>query len=633
MSAARTAAGFMPAAGGAGWDEANLQFLRAAIGSARASLIAWMSAQGAPGVPQPPARAEVERALSEAREWLRATGREESSLDRLQRLFSLSGFERDVLLCCAAVELDPLFASLCRSATREEQPGMTSQLAIDFLPGAHWTAFTPGSPLRHWSLVEVAAGPTLTRSLLRIDERILHELVGASCVDSRVANLASPLAALAMPPESLPESLKDACARFAGEWVDGGSKPPACMLSGGDAELRAAAAAAAFAMAGLGAWSIAVALLPARAEEAEALARLWEREAALGKLGLLVELGDNEASEWLRNPGWLRFVETLRTPVVIGAGFRCALPARRTVAREVPQAAFAGAGGTAASESARLGARQSLDELAQRIEVRPAWDDLVLPARQKDVLRQIAGQVENRRLVYQEWGFASRANRGLGITALFAGPSGTGKTMAAEVIARELNLDLYRVDLSAVTSKYIGETEKNLRRTFDAAERCGAILLFDEADALFGPRSEVRDSHDRHANIEVSYLLQRMETYSGLAILTTNRREALDHAFLRRLRFIVEFPFPSPAERGEIWRCIFPCETPLGDLDHGLLGRLELSGGSIRNVALNAAFLAASDHAPVGMTHIARAARAELQKLELPVSAADALMAGQGVRP
>jgi SpoVK/Ycf46/Vps4 family AAA+-type ATPase len=219
-------------------------------------------------------------------------------------------------------------------------------------------------------------------------------------------------------------------------------------------------------------------------------------------------------------------------------------------------------------------------------------------------------------LVYETWGFARSGTRGLGISALFAGGSGTGKTMAAEIIANELRLDLYRVDLSSVVSKYIGETEKNLRRIFDAAEEGGAILLFDEADALFGKRSDVKDSHDRYANIEVSYLLQRMECYRGLAILTTNLRNSLDTAFLRRLRFVVQFPFPDAAERAEIWRGVFPSGAPLDGVDPVLLAGLNVAGGNIRNIALNAAFLAADAGEPVRMSHLLRAARSEYAKLD-----------------
>jgi SpoVK/Ycf46/Vps4 family AAA+-type ATPase len=195
--------------------------------------------------------------------------------------------------------------------------------------------------------------------------------------------------------------------------------------------------------------------------------------------------------------------------------------------------------------------------------------------------------------------------------------------MAAEVLAAELDLDLYRIDLSRVVSKYIGETEKNLSRIFDAAEEGGAILLFDEADALFGKRSEVKDSHDRYANIEVSYLLQRMEAYRGLAILTTNLKSSLDDAFLRRLRFVITFPFPSVIQRAHIWRRIFPAEAPTRGLDVDKLARLNVAGGNIRNIALGAAFLAAGDGGAVGMEHVLRAARSEYAKLERPLTDAE----------
>jgi SpoVK/Ycf46/Vps4 family AAA+-type ATPase len=271
-------------------------------------------------------------------------------------------------------------------------------------------------------------------------------------------------------------------------------------------------------------------------------------------------------------------------------------------------------------EACRVEARPHLEDLAQRIEPVATWEDLVLPAPQTHALRDIAIHVLQRAKVYETWGFAARSGRGLGISALFSGPSGTGKTMAAEVLANAMSLDLYRIDLSQVVSKYIGETEKNLRKVFDAAEQGGAILLFDEADALFGKRSEVKDSHDRYANIEVSYLLQRMETYRGLAILTTNRKGALDDAFLRRLRFVVQFPFPDRDQRSAIWRRIYPYETPTEGLDWSRLARLNVAGGNIRNIALHAAFLAAEADQPVGMDHVIEAARVEYAKLERPLT-------------
>jgi len=264
--------------------------------------------------------------------------------------------------------------------------------------------------------------------------------------------------------------------------------------------------------------------------------------------------------------------------------------------------------------------RPQVDDLIQRIEPVAGWEDIVLPQEQLEILKELAAQVKQRSRVYGEWGFAAVSSRGLGISALFTGDSGTGKTMASEVLANELQLDLYRVDLSQVVNKYIGETEKNLKRIFDAAEDGGAILLFDEADALFGKRSEVKDSHDRYGNIEVSYLLQRMEAYRGLAILTTNLKSALDKAFYRRIRFIVQFPFPDAQLRASIWKKVFPAGTPTRGLDAGKLSRLNIPGGNIRNIALNAAFIAAHEGGAVEMSHISRAVRGEYNKLEKPLN-------------
>lgn len=261
-------------------------------------------------------------------------------------------------------------------------------------------------------------------------------------------------------------------------------------------------------------------------------------------------------------------------------------------------------------------AAQSLEGLAQRLAPCYTWKDIVLP---EDVFRQlqeIAAQVAHRSQVYEAWGFGAKLSRGRGISALFSGPSGTGKTMAAEILANHLQLDLYRIDLSGVVSKYIGETEKNLRKVFDAAEQSGAILFFDEADALFGKRSEVKDSHDRYANIEVNYLLQRMEDYRGLAILATNMKSLLDQAFLRRLRYLVDFPFPDAAQRLRIWQKAFPACAPVDGVDYNFLARLEIPGGNIKNITLNAAFLAASEGLPIGMAHIMHAARREYVKID-----------------
>ncbi|MEU4106138.1 ATP-binding protein [Streptomyces tanashiensis] len=221
--------------------------------------------------------------------------------------------------------------------------------------------------------------------------------------------------------------------------------------------------------------------------------------------------------------------------------------------------------------------------------------------------------------MHGDWGYAERG-RGLAVTALFAGPSGTGKTTAAEAVAHELGFDVIAADLSQVVSKYIGETEKHLARLFDAAET-GSVLLFDEGDALFAKRTQVRDSRDRYANLEVSYLLQRLETFRGIAILTTNAREAIDPAFVRRMRFVVTFPFPDAEQRALLWAGAFPPGVPTEGLDPRRLAQLAVSGGTIAQLALHAAFLAADEGVPVGMRHVLDAARIESDKLERPLAA------------
>ena len=258
-----------------------------------------------------------------------------------------------------------------------------------------------------------------------------------------------------------------------------------------------------------------------------------------------------------------------------------------------------------------------LGALARKVEPKFRWDDIVLPADQLDQLREVCSQTRHRHTVYGEWGFDRKLSLGKGLTALFTGPPGTGKTMAAEVVANGLSLDLYKIDLSQVVSKYIGETEKQLRRIFDAAQASSAILFFDEADALFGKRSEVKDAHDRYANIEVGYLLQKMEEYEGIAILATNLRQNMDEAFIRRMRFIIEFPFPDEQYRRLIWRTAFPAQASLdGDVDFDWLARgIKLAGGNIKNITLAAAFFAAAEGGTIRMSHIVRAARREFQKM------------------
>ncbi len=259
----------------------------------------------------------------------------------------------------------------------------------------------------------------------------------------------------------------------------------------------------------------------------------------------------------------------------------------------------------------------TLSVLARKVQPCYGWEDIVLPADQKEQLHEICAYAEHYHTVYDSWGFGRKLSLGKGLKALFAGPSGTGKTMAADVIAGELKIDLYKIDLSTIVSKYIGETEKNLDKIFREGQTSNAILFFDEADALFGKRSEVRDAHDRYANIETAYLLQKMDEYEGMVILATNLRKNMDEAFARRMHFTLEFPLPEENDRLRIWRQVFPPESPLErEIDFPFLARqFKISGGNIKNIALGAAFLAAANGRVINMEHLIKAAKREYQKI------------------
>ena len=256
-----------------------------------------------------------------------------------------------------------------------------------------------------------------------------------------------------------------------------------------------------------------------------------------------------------------------------------------------------------------------LGEHATLIYARHTWDQLVLGKTEKEMLRMACDQVRYQHVVYDQWGFNQRLAYGKGVSMLFAGPPGTGKTMAAQVVANELGIEMYKVDLSQVVSKYIGETEKNLNQVFAEAKKSNVILFFDETDAILGKRTEVKDAHDKNANLETSYLLQKMEEYDGITVMTTNYKENIDSAFFRRISYVIHFSFPDAAARKEIWRGIFPADTPLGEVDFEYLAnQFEITGGSIKNIALVASFMAARNGEAVGMGHIVKAVKYEMAK-------------------
>lgn len=599
-----------------------------------------------------------------------------AAIDVLTNMFGLSSFERKILLICAGVELQndvSVLVAKVQGGTELVQPSFN--LAMSAFSGAHWSAISPDSPLRKWDLIKFKNGSLIAKSRLQIDEPILHYLTGFKYLDERLRQIIK----LAENPIPLAASQQNAVNRItracASKKQEGGV--PIVLMEGeedGDQELIAAALAQKMEKK---LHRISIHSIPIQTTEITRLAQLWNREAKLNAGMLYLDSRGLNENDPVRVQTIINFIEAITELLIMDKRnwtsrlvrqsivLKACKPTRseQTVIWEKSLGALAKdckkqiekitshfnlstkAISAIGNEVCMLVSmpkkktidyyidlkntlwgtcckytRPKVDELVQFIPPIATWKDIVLPEPQTETLREIAMQVKNRRKVYDDWGFATKSSRGFGISALFAGESGTGKTMAAEVLANELELDLYRIDLSQVVNKYIGETEKNLKRIFDAAEAGSAILLFDEADALFGKRSEVKDSHDRYSNIEVSYLLQRMESYQGLAILTTNMKSSIDQAFLRRIRFVLNFERPKAPLREAIWRKVFPAQAAVGKLDYSKLSRINLSGGNISNIAMNAAFLAAGENAEVDMSHLLKATQSEYQKLERTLS-------------
>jgi ATPase family associated with various cellular activities (AAA) len=601
-----------------------------------------------------------------------------SALEQICQRFNLSDFETSILLLCVGVELDAIFSDLLAEAHGvDHQYYPTFGLALRLLPNPHWNALAPDSPLRHWELIRFSSGNTFTNINLHIDERILHYLVGVQTTDPLLVGLTDlPQNAkqLILSHQNLADRIKALWQLSTSQ-----DTPPLIQLCSPEIEDKINIAQAVCHSFDRRVSLLSGDRIPLNPKDLNSFIRRLDRECILEHRALLLNCDDMDFSDPEQRAALNQLIEeftgftivTTRTPLqglkrqmirfdvpkpepqeqfitwqTSVAELKAQLNGQGTLIPDSEQlsqdlqeltsqfylststirsACTAAMGQLTAQsapsfkqalwESCRVQARPSLDELAERIESKLSWDDLVLPPLQKGILEEISAHVRQKATVYENWGFAAKNRRGLGITALFSGPSGTGKTLAAGVLANELNLDLYKIELSSVVSKYIGETEKNLQRIFDAAESGGTILLFDEADSIFGKRSEVNDSKDRNANLEVSYLLQRMESYSGLAILTTNLQSNLDSAFMRRLRFVTQFSFPDAAHRAKIWQRIFPTKTPTQGLDFEKLAHLNTAGGNIRIIALNAAFMAADAGEAVQMKHILKATQTEYEKL------------------
>ncbi len=614
------------------WHEANRDALLAELDVVRAWLRSHAAGHAAP------AADDAEAALHAARARLDRP----SALDEVSIGFGLSTFERSLLLLAAGPELAGDMADDLVAAGGADRP--TFGLGLAALPDAYWGALTPRAPLRYWRLLHLLDPSTPTHSPLVADERVLHHLLGAGYLDPDLAAVAS----TPEPTPDLPATLRRAASQVAHGWADG----RLVVLAGAQQANLVPVAGAAAALLGRALHVVDASDVPTQPEQRDRFARLLEREAVLGAGAWVVDAAHapdpQQILRWLHTldapacvltegdapvlPDDAVLVTVARVPVAerrasllsalaahdveaanctaapaAAAAFDLALP-------DVRRAAHEAARGRDLWLACRSRAASRFEGLAQVIEPQATWDDLVLPDPQLDQLRALLAAVRHRTTVLDDWGFAARSSRGLGTAALFAGASGTGKTLAAEVIASTLGLDLVVVDLSQVVSKYIGETEKNLRRVFDAAEDSAAVLLFDEADTLFGKRTEVRDSHDRYANLEVGYLLARIESFRGLAVLTTNAKSVLDQAFLRRLRFIVSFPYPDPAARERMWRLAFPPEVPTEGVEPARLASVDLPGGGIAAAALTAAYLGAG-RGEVTADDVAAATRWEMAKL------------------
>lgn len=575
------------------------------------------------------------------------------TVELIARIFDLNEFELSILLLCAGMELDGQWPELCEAVSGVAYP--TFGLALSIFKKASWEVLTPSGTLRRSHLIEIGDRNTLVNSPLRIDERILHYLTGVQYLDERLQTIMSPVrSAIALVPSHA--KLVD---RISSAWTQ--SPPdtylPAIQLVGEDSATFRTVAFHVCRQLGLNLHALPAEALPTDWQQLNTFSTLCEREYQLSNMAVLLKCEDLAKEEAARQSVIANFIQNTNLPLIVTSRDHHRQHQRPTISLNITHPTSAeqrqlwesGLGKKAKNWKApirsivsqfnmgpsaigtvclqgkaadspeelqtlcRIQARSKLDELAQRIETRAERDTLVLPEKEQAILQALVAHMSQRSRVYEDWGFDDKSS---GISALFIGASGTGKTTAAEVISRELNMDVYRIELSSVVSKHVADTKKNLQHIFDAAKGSGVILLFDEAETLFSNHSQVIDAKDRDPNRGMNYLLKRMETYRGLSILKTNLESSMDSAFLRRFRFVIQFPFPDAKQRAKFWREVFPEGTPTEGLVPERLAKLSIAGGNIRNIALNAAFIAADAGEPVMMKHLLSAAKREYSNLE-----------------
>ncbi len=587
-------------------------------------------------------------------------------LDTLCEKFKLSDAERQVLLLCLAIEMIPDLHLLCAHAQgNAEKNHPTLALAQRLASNPDPQLLSSKSALQRWHLIQIDLGPALSQSAIRLDPAILDYILGYPCIDPSL-NQYLELVPTSDNSTPLPLSQAAIAAHILRTWKQTPNR--AIQLTQSDTRTRTEIALTASTNHQHQLYKIHYLSLPTQPELLHPFILRWQRHTRLSPSVLLLECGDLDADNPNTRAQLSQFIERLQSTVILSTETQLRLSSA-TTAHEVspmtigeqrqlwiyllgkqvdesdesfknhlnqiatnfkltPHNLEIIAQTTLAQlqtpddlpaklwQNCRNQTRSDLESFAQHIIAKATWSDLVLSRDIIKTIEKIIAAMRNRHTVYEDWELAGNSRRGLGITALFFGASGTGKTTTAEIIANELGLDLFRVDLSKIVSKYVGETEKQLAQIFAAAESAGSILQFDEADALFGKRSAVKDAQDRHANTEVSYLLQRMEAYSGLAILTTNLPNAMDSAFQRRIRFSIRYELPDQDQRTEIWqRFLSNVKLPTEDLRPSLLSQITMSGASIQNIVRSAAFEAAEEKTPIRPQHILEAAQSEALKM------------------